>query len=110
MDDITPIQVAALQAVDEHLSGGNVGGHGDVVHIAQAQQGHLIGLAGLCIDGVAEEQQQVHLIAGNAGRDLLVTALNRCTCRPVASAIILPVVPVATNLCWLKIRQYAVQN
>ena len=64
--------------MDEHLSGGDVGGHGDVVHIAQAQQGHLIGLAGLCIDGVAEEQQQVHLIAGNAGRDLLVTALNPC--------------------------------
>ena len=37
-------------------------------------------------------------------------ARKRCTCRPVASAIILPVVPVATNLCWLKIRQYAVQN
>mgnify|MGYP006914222508 CR=1 FL=1 len=75
MDDIAPIQIAALQAVDEHLGGGNVGGHGDVVHIAQAQQGHLVGLAGLRVDGVAEEQQQVDLIAGNAGSDLLVAAL-----------------------------------
>ena len=46
------------------------------MHIAQAQQGHLVRLAGLCIDGVAEEQQQVDLVAGNAGRDLLVAALH----------------------------------
>ena len=76
MHDIAPIQIAALQAVDQHLGGGDVGGHGDVVHIAQAQQSHLVGLAGLCIDGVAEKQQQVDLIAGNAGRDLLVAALH----------------------------------
>ena len=62
--------------MDQHLGGGDVGGHGDVVHIAQAQQSHLIRLAGLGIDGVAEEQQQVDLVAGNAGRDLLVAALH----------------------------------
>ncbi len=62
--------------MDEHLCGGDVGGQRDVVHITQAQQGHLIGLAGLCIDGVAEEQQQIDLIAGDAGRDLLVAALD----------------------------------
>ncbi len=76
VDDIPPIQISTLQTVDEHLRGGDVGGHGDVVHIAQAQQSHLIRLAGLCIDVVAEEQQQVDLVAGNAGRDLLVTALH----------------------------------
>ncbi len=108
-------EVAALQAVDEHFSSGDVGGQRDIVHIAQAQQRHFVGLAGLSVDGVPEEQQQVYLVAGNARRDLLVAALHtgqkkRCTCRPVASEISLPVVPVATNLCWLRIRQYAVQN
>ena len=66
----------ALQAVDQYLGSGNVGGHGDVVHIAQAQQRHFVGFAGLCVDGVAEEQQQIHLIAGDAGCDLLVAALH----------------------------------
>ena len=46
------------------------------MHIAQAQQRHFVGLTGLCVDGVAEEQQQVDLVAGNAGRDLLVAALH----------------------------------
>ena len=44
---IDPGQVAALQAVDEHLGRGDVGGHRDVVHVAQAQQVHVIGLVGL---------------------------------------------------------------
>ena len=76
MHDIAPVQIAALQAVDQHLGGGDVGCHGDIVHIAQAQQRHFVGLAGLSVDGVAEEQQQVDLIAGDAGCDLLVAALH----------------------------------
>ena len=78
VDDIPPIQVSTLQAVDEHLRGGDVGGQRDVMHITQAQQGHLVGLAGLCVDRIAEEQEQIDLIAGNAGCDLLITALNTC--------------------------------
>ena len=35
---------------------------------------------------------------------------NRLTGSPVASAISLPVVPVATSWFWLRMRQYAVQN
>ena len=76
MDDIAPIEVAALQAVNEHFGGGDVGGQRDVVDIAQAQQGHFVGFTGLGVDGVAEEQQQIDLVAGDAGRDLLVAALN----------------------------------
>ena len=34
------------------------------MHITQAQQGHLVGLAGLCVDRIAEEQEQIDLIAG----------------------------------------------
>ena len=46
--DVAPIQIAPLQAVDEHLGSGDVGGHRDVVHVAQAQQVHVVGrLVGL---------------------------------------------------------------
>jgi len=48
------------------------------MHITQAQQRHLIGFAGLCVDGIPEEQQQVDLIAGDAGCDLLIAALDPC--------------------------------
>ena len=78
VDDIPPIQVSTFQTVDEHLRGGDVGGQRDIMHITQAQQGHLVGLAGLCVDRIAEEQEQIDLIAGNAGCDLLITALNTC--------------------------------
>ena len=66
MHDVAPVEVAALEAVDQDLSGGDVGGHRDVVDIAQAQQSHLIRLAGLCVDGVAEEQQQIYLALQDA--------------------------------------------
>ena len=62
--------------MDQDLGGGNVGGNGNVVYIAQAQQIQLVRLMGLRIDGVAEEQQQVDLIAGNARCNLLVAAMG----------------------------------
>ena len=64
-----------LQAVDQHLGSGNVGGNRNIVHIADAQQVHLVGLRGLSADGVTEEKQHVHFVAGDAGNDLLVTAV-----------------------------------
>ena len=54
----TPIQVAALQAVDQNLGSGNIGGNGDGAGIAQAQQGNGVRLIGPGVDGVAEKQQQ----------------------------------------------------
>ena len=36
----------------------NIGGNRNIVHIADAQQVHLVGFTGLGSDGVAEEQQQ----------------------------------------------------
>ena len=45
------------------------------MHIADAQQVHLVGLRGLSADGVTEEKQHVHFVAGDAGNDLLVTAV-----------------------------------
>ena len=56
IDDRAPIEVAVLQAVDEDLGGGDVCGNGNVVHVTDAQQVHLVRLAGLGADGVAEEE------------------------------------------------------
>ena len=44
------------------------------MHVAQAQQHHVVRLAGLGTDGVTEEQQHVHLAAADHGSDLLGTA------------------------------------
>ena len=74
--DIAPVEVAALERVDERLSGRDVGRNGDIVHVAQAQKPRLVGLAGLRADRVAEKEQQVDLVAGDARRDLLVAALR----------------------------------
>ena len=32
--DVAPVKVAALQTVDQYLGGGNVGGNGDLMYIA----------------------------------------------------------------------------
>ena len=56
VQDGTPVKVAVLQAVDQHLGSGNVGGNRNIVHIADAQQVHLVGLRGLSADGVTEEK------------------------------------------------------
>ena len=37
VQDGTPVKVAVLQAVDQHLGSGNVGGNRNIVHIADAQ-------------------------------------------------------------------------
>ena len=68
------VQISLIQTTQQHLCGSNVGGNGYAVHIAQAQQ-ILFGQAGgIGLQRVAEEQHQIHLIAGNAGGDLLYTA------------------------------------
>lgn len=36
VQDGTPVKVAVLQAVDQHLGSGNVGGNRNIVHIADA--------------------------------------------------------------------------
>ena len=64
VDDIAPVQIAALQAMDEYLGCGDIGRDGDIVYVAQAQQIHFIGLMGLRADRVSEKEQQVDLVAG----------------------------------------------
>ena len=68
------IQIPLIHAPQQHLGGGNVGGDGDTVHIAQTQQ-VLFGDAGrVCLERIPEEKHQIHLIAGDPGSDLLDTA------------------------------------
>ena len=50
--------------------------NGNIVHVAQTQKPRLVGLAGLRADRIAEKEQQVDLVAGDARRDLLVAALR----------------------------------
>src|SRR5699024_10667811 len=76
IDDIAPVQIAPLQTVDQHFGSGDVGGHRDVVHVTETEKVHVIGLVGLGAARVTEKQQQIDLIAGNAGCNLLVAALR----------------------------------
>ena len=71
-----PVKVAAFKRVDKRLGGSDIGCNGNVVNVAQAQQVDVVRLVGLCVQRVAEEDEQVYLVAGNAGGELLVAALR----------------------------------
>ena len=51
MGDLAPVQVAPGEALNEHLGGGEVGGDGHVVLVAQAANIGQIGL-GILVLGV----------------------------------------------------------
>ena len=68
------VQIALIQTAQQHLGGGDVGGNGHAVHIAQAQQVLLVQAGSIHLERVAEEQHQIHFVAGNAGSDLLYAA------------------------------------
>ena len=72
---LTPVEVAALQRMDKRLGGSNIGRHRDIVYVAKTEQIHLVWLVGLRGKRISEEKQQVYLVAGNTGADLLVAAL-----------------------------------
>ena len=90
--------------MNQHLSGSDVGGHGDVAHIAQAEHIHFALFIGFFRHRVAEKQQQVDFVTGDPGSYLLIAALRTAEIS-VASATILPVVPVAHRLWRLRIPQ-----
>ena len=74
MDDVSPIQVAPFQRVDQRLCRGDVGRYWNIVYIAQTQKMRRV-LVGLLRQRIPEKQQKVNLVTGNPRRDLLVTAL-----------------------------------
>ena len=77
-DHFSPIQVATLQAHDQHFSRGQVGGDGHIVLVAVADGfDHLAVIPGVGSVGVGEEEHQIDLIIRNPGIDLLMTALDR---------------------------------
>lgn len=73
---LAPVKVTALESVDKRLGSSDIGGNGDIVYVAKTEQIHLVWLMWLGRKRISEEKQQVYLVAGNAGADLLVTALR----------------------------------
>ena len=45
--------------MDQHLGGGDVGGYRHIVHIAEPEHIHIIGLVGLGAERVAEEEEHI---------------------------------------------------
>ena len=74
VDALTIIEVALIEAAQQYLGRGDVGGDGHAVHIAQPQQILLVAAAGLLLEGVAEEEHKVYFVTGHPGRDLLDAA------------------------------------
>ena len=73
---LTPVEVATLQCVYQCLSRSDIGRNRDIMNITQTQKIYIIRLVGLCIERVAEEHQQVYLVAGYAGCKLLIATLR----------------------------------
>lgn len=76
VDDVAPIHVAALEAVNKHLGGGDVGGDGNVVNVAKAQKICVVGLKIALGQRVAEKEQKIDFVAADAGGNLLVSPLR----------------------------------
>ena len=71
-----PIQIAALQAHDEHFRGSQVGGDGHIVLVAVPDGlDHLAVVPGFSGVGVGEQQHQVNFVICDPGIDLLMAAL-----------------------------------
>ena len=76
MQHLSPVQVAALQTHDEQFRAGQVGGDGHIVLGAVADGLNHVGIVlGIVGVGVGEQQHQIDLVVGDAGVDLLMTAL-----------------------------------
>lgn len=73
MDALTVVEVALVEAAQQHFGGGDVGRDRHTVHIAQPQQ-VLLAAAVLGLERVAEEEHEVYFVAGHPGRDLLDAA------------------------------------
>ena len=74
MDALTVVEVALVEAAQQHLGGGDVGRDRHTVHVAQPQQVLLAAAVVLGLERVAEEEHEVYFVAGHPGRDLLDAA------------------------------------
>ena len=74
VDDVAPVEIAAAQTLHEHLRRGGVGRKGDLVLVAQALD--LVDVVkAVGVGRVAEKEDQVDLVEGDARADLLRAAL-----------------------------------
>ena len=78
MEHFSPIQIAPLQAHDKHFGRCQVGGDRNIVLVTMTNGLDHLGIIPR-IDGIGigEEQNQIDLIVGNAGVDLLMAALSQ---------------------------------
>ena len=75
IDDVAPIEVSALERMDQCFSGCDVGCDRDVVYVAESEQSGFVRFSWVGADRITKIEQQVDFIAGDAGRDLLVPTL-----------------------------------
>ena len=75
-ENISPVKVASLKSVNEHLGSSDIGSNRDVVHIAESEEIHVVCLGGLGVEGIAEKQEHINLVAGNSCGNLLSAALR----------------------------------
>jgi len=71
-----PIKVAALESVDKCLRSSDICRHRNIMYIAQTQNVNVVRLMRFRVHRIAEEYQQVYLVAGDTGRKLLIAALR----------------------------------
>lgn len=62
--------------MNKSLSGGYIGGNGDVVHVAESEKICFVGLVRLGCERISEHEQKIDLVAGYSGSYLLVAALT----------------------------------
>ena len=74
--NVSPIEIAALETVDQHFGGSDIGSDGDIMHIAEPEKVHIIRLMGLGVQRISEEDEHIDLVAGDTSGHLLVSALR----------------------------------
>ena len=62
VNDLSPIQISAIQCRNNHLSGGNVRGNGDIVQVTHAKKLLLGGIVLCRRASIAEIQKNINLI------------------------------------------------
>jgi len=71
-----PVEVAPLQTHNKHFSTGQIGGNGNIMFVAVANGFNHLGIVpGLGGIGIGEQKNEIDLVIGDPGVDLLMTAL-----------------------------------
>ena len=60
---VSPVEVTSFERMDKSLTRGYICRNGDIMHIAETQQRHFVGLVSLGAQRIAEEEKDIYLIA-----------------------------------------------